>query len=305
MAIELDPYNMVVAVNNLNDTLKETNYFKDYVLPIASLIVSGLFGYIIAIRGYKWQESVQNERMKVDAINKTILMFQDMQNNLIAIKTNYYDWLSHHPLQRVGCLQNIIYDETVMVLEAEKIVQIGLADSKKNIIHRLIKKKVENKGTPWLNASYIITTVSNYNYTLKLLKMRNEIDQQVKEELTKKYGPDYSKQMSEIQLRNGLSRSLFVKYFDISEFFILQMDNMIININDFLLNYPGEISKKVNEKFLSNYKVIGGCTFVSPSHDRLVKRTTRLDINLMASFIGMGIEEALQKYGDFRTIKTG
>lgn len=304
MAIELDPYNMVVAVNNLNDTLKETNYFKDYILPIAGLILSGLFGYVIAIRGYKWQECVQNERMKVDTINKAILMFQDMQNNLTTIKSTYFDRLTHHPLQRVGNIQQMIYDETIMVLEAERLVQIGLADKKITLLKRLVGKKELSHETPWLNTPHIISVVSNYNYILKIIKMRNEIDQLVKDELSKKYGAEYSEEMSEQLVIKGLGRSLFVRYIDVTEFMILQIDNMILNINDFLLHYPNAISKRVNNKYLSNYKVVTGYKNNTAKYRLLVGRTQALDIGIMASYVGMSTEEAYQKYGDFSIIET-
>ncbi|MDL2126581.1 hypothetical protein QQ704_08055 [Klebsiella pneumoniae] len=306
MSIEFDPYSLVVSINNLNATLKEVDYFKDYILPIVSLIVSGIFGYIIAIRGYKWQECVQNERIKVDTINKTIMMFQDMQNNLVAIKATYSDGLSHHPLQRAGYMPFIICDETIMYCESERLVQVGLSDNTGSKAWKLLhkKNKCNIKATPWLQAPTIFTVVSNYNHLIVLLKTRNQLDLDVKSMLSEKYGSEYGMGMTEDKLYEALGRSLFVKYFDATELLILQVDNMIISISDFLTHYPNEVSLKVNKKYLSNYKVIVNYINETTPYISMLKRTPALDIKVMSSLVRMDTVEAMRKYRDYTTIQT-
>ncbi|HBC2535931.1 TPA: hypothetical protein I3946_000667 [Enterobacter cloacae] len=75
-----DPYSIVIAVNQLADVVNEasqTNLFKDYFMPVFVVILSSITAYIIAIRGYQFQEAAKNERMKADTLNSILGHFMN------------------------------------------------------------------------------------------------------------------------------------------------------------------------------------------------------------------------------------
>lgn len=98
-----DHYSIVIALNHLIDAVDATNQtslFKDYFMPVFVVILSAITAYIIAIRGYQFQETAKTERMKADLLNSIILQMQVMKASLISVKQNYCEDLTTHPIQR-------------------------------------------------------------------------------------------------------------------------------------------------------------------------------------------------------------
>ncbi|HBM2513292.1 TPA: hypothetical protein QCD44_004404, partial [Enterobacter hormaechei] len=63
----LDPFSIVIALNHLSDvvtTASNVNIFKDYFMPIFVVFLSAGTAYIIALKGYQYQELYKNEKNK-------------------------------------------------------------------------------------------------------------------------------------------------------------------------------------------------------------------------------------------------
>jgi len=95
---------------------QESNYFKDYMFPIAGALFTSLLGAAIAYVTLKWQERIQIEKEKLNTANKWILLAEEARSNLLAIKGNYHGTLDENPFKRVAIIPTILlYDDPVTV----------------------------------------------------------------------------------------------------------------------------------------------------------------------------------------------
>ena len=84
----------IQALTQVISSIKqEENYFKDYIFPVASSFFSSFIGALLAYFVFHRQERIVEEKLKLDNVNKWLLLADELHQSLIAIKFNYYDHL--------------------------------------------------------------------------------------------------------------------------------------------------------------------------------------------------------------------
>ncbi|EOW6733110.1 hypothetical protein ACOZ0S_000553 [Cronobacter dublinensis] len=291
-----DPYSIVIALNQLNDLISaanQTNIFKDYIMPIFVVILSALTAYLIAIKGYEFQETSKNERSKADSLNKTVLQMQSMLSNLIATKRNYFDTLTENPMQRALNLPIMPMNLVPVEYEPNALAQL------------LYTRKVDTVKHPWMNMASFVATYGNYNLVTQLIKTRNNLC----EEVYKVLDPLYSSRTEngEVQVNavyDLLGEALSTKYIDLTERVIALTDDLIVTIYDSLLNFPKEASKSLNKKHLKNYVYLFTYENQHQDFEKMLKRCTKVDLNILSKIMKISREEAGKYYKDLSTIIT-
>ena len=292
----IDHYSLVIALNHLTDaiqTVTKENWLKDYIMPIFAVIISSVTAYFIAIRGYQFQEASRNERLKVDALNKIILQIQCMQSNLITIKQNYACELESHPLQRALNVPIIPANIDTVVFSPDELPQL------------LYSCKVDIEKHPWMNIASFVSTFGNYNQVVKMLFIRNEHNEEVK----KKLAPLLSNtgangEVSYTDVVSLLDGLLLIQYIDITEKFICMVDNLLITMNDFLVNFPKVASKALKKKYLKSYVYLTTYENQNEEYQKNLVRCKEVNIDELAHIMKLDKEEIRRMYIDNSSVIT-
>lgn len=292
----LDPYSLVIALNHLTDvveTASQTNFFKDYFMPLVTVTISAVTAYFIAIEGYKFQDASRNERNKADTLNEVILQMQNMQANLIGVKQNYCNDLSTHPLQRAMSVPTLPIQVDKVSFKPHSLAQL------------LYARKVDIEKYPWMNIASFVATYSNYNQLFELLTLRNQVSEDVRNTLApllRTAGADGNIEMRDIRLTLGDLKMM--KIVDLTEKLIIMVDDLIITINDFLHNFPQKASEPLKKNYLNNYVYLNGYMNESQSFKETLQRCKRVDLGLFARIMKLEKEEALKIFNNISVVIT-
>ncbi|MBN3161614.1 hypothetical protein [Pectobacterium brasiliense] len=282
----IDPLFITFAINNLIDIIKESNqvnYFKDYLMPIITVCISSATAYFIALKGFKYQETVKNEKSKADTSNQIILLFQSMQGSLAALKDIYVNELTDNPIQRALIIPMIPMKLKPVQIEPERLIQLF------NLTNSNIEKE------PWTNISAIMTTLNNYNHMITIIETRNSVNEIV----INKLSPLVFDSKIEIEkIFKTIEPSLRIKYIDITEMMILFIDNLIVTVDDFLNHFPAIAVKNLNKKYIPNYIIIKNYQNNHTSFTRLLSRSTSVNIETLSLLVEMDEKMVKEKYTD-------
>lgn len=283
-----DPYSIVIAVNQLADVVNEvsqTNLFKDYFMPVFVVILSSITAYIIAIRGYQFQEAAKNERMKADTLNSIVLKMQSMQASLIATKQNYFESLGSHPIQRALNVPIMPTRLEYANFAANELAQL------------LYTKNHDIDKHPWMNIASYVSTFGNFNMFIEILKIRNELDKEAKHQLAPLIASSGVRgEISIKEVAELLDESLMMKYIDLTEKFIVLVDDLLETLNDFMINFPQETSGLLKKKYLKNYVFLTGYENKSEWFLKLLKRCPSVDLAQLGHFMKFDEEETRRMY---------
>lgn len=283
-----DPYSIVIAVNQLADVVNEasqTNLFKDYFMPVFVVILSSITAYIIAIRGYQFQEAAKNERMKADTLNSIVLKMQSMQASLIATKQNYFESLGSHPIQRALNVPIMPTRLEYANFAANELAQL------------LYTKNHDIDKYPWMNIASYVSTFGNFNMFIEILKIRNELDKEAKHQLAPLIaGSGVTGEISIVEVAKLLDESLMMKYIDLTEKFIVLVDDLLETLNDFMINFPQETNGLLKKKYLKNYVFLTGYENKSEWFLKLLKRCPSVDLAQLGHFMKFDEEEKRRMY---------
>jgi hypothetical protein len=283
-----DPYSIVIALNHLSDLVENasiTNYWKDYVMPIIVVALSSLTAYLIAMKGFQFQEQYKNEKNKADNLNTIILQMQGMHASLIGIKQNYHRDLTSNPIQRA-------LNVPLMPLKVEPV-----SFKMSELAQLLYAKKTEPDKNPWMDINSYLVTSSNYNMFIDMLAVRNQLDDEIKRQLASLVL--HSGVNGEIKISDVVRSTdnvLLMRYIDLTENLIMLVDDLFITINDFLMNFPSQANELIKKKFLKGYVFIGSYKNESEIYKELLTRCKEVDLDLIAEAMKFDKEQAKEKY---------
>lgn len=292
----LDPYSLVIALNHLTDvveTASQTNFFKDYFMPLVTVTISAVTAYFIAIEGYKFQDASRNERNKADTLNEVILQMQNMQANLIAMKQNYCNELSDHPLTRALSIPTIPMQVEKATFKPHSLAQL------------LYARHVDIEKHPWMNIASFVATYGNYNQLFELLVLRNKISEDVRNTLAPLLNTASANGNIDMHdIRNALGDLKIMKFVDLTEKIIIMVDDLIITINDFLHNFPRKASEPLKAKYLNNYVYLKDYMNESQSFKETLKKCKQVDFKILAAIMRLEPQEALNLYNSVSVVIT-
>ena len=245
---------IINAIENLN---QEHSIFKEYIFPIFSAFFTSLLGAGIAYFFFRYQEDIKIEKEKIDITNKWFLLADEAIAKLMAFKANYQGKLKSSPIQRAMAIPAIIF--TVSSI-SENYSELSF----------LATKISKNDYPKWSKIPLIRTMVHKYNYVQELLQKRNEIDRSIKEKLLTQYS---NKAFMDITVENILNRvehSALTILIDINERIINLIDDLLIEFEDFMINFPIYAKTLINTKRLKRY---GAVCISSETYGTFYRRT--------------------------------
>jgi len=234
-----------LVVSAIESLKQEPNIFKDYIFPIASAFFTSILGAIIAYYTLNRQEYVQIEKEKMNASNKWTLDIEQARSNLIAIKGNYNGELTNLPIQRVGAIPSILF-------HAQPI-----PESFKDLSFIVPKESESKTDLPkWSQIPRIRAMISNYNYLLKLWEQRNEINQNFKELILASIGNNAYANLTLQQVEVAIGKANLVILIDLTERCITLTDDIIVELDSFLTEFPAFAKTKIDTKRLKKFGTV-------------------------------------------------
>jgi len=297
-SIETQP--IVDAINNL---IKEPTFFDMYMFPIISWIIAFGTGWLLANMGFNKQLKHQRKKEKLErkhqkkkiklemekeklfASNNLLLSIIEAFNALTAYKNVYLHAVDTHPINRVF---NIPYNDN-----NHKPIDFMIS----TLSFLVYKKKDYISGT-WVDIIRVSNLIKNYNYFLLLFDERNKLILETHEILLssekKKASisklPDYYlKEVGPLKLTYLIDRT---------EQLINLVDNLILEIRDFFLNFRTDVKHVIDLKFLKMYDFNLFTYDLSKNEqlDKILKKSTELDYQEASKITGRKPEEMKENY---------
>ncbi|MFA5924851.1 MAG: hypothetical protein WC856_26810 [Methylococcaceae bacterium] len=275
---------IIYAIESLK---QETSYFKDYLFPIVSALFTSILGAAIAYLTIRRQENIQIEKDKITAANKWTLAAEQARTKLISIKHNYNGKLTKDPFQRVLTIPNIIFQANQIEERYEDL----------SFIVPKSETKQDDKWPKWSQINRISAMIGNYNHILILWDKRNDLFQEFKDETSKKY-PDsafYDIDLEGVIEIMSLPKSAIL--IDLTERLIKLTDDILIELDDFLSNFPKYVKSKIDVKRLKNFG-----TILEYSHNgnakllSMLERMPEPDYSIVERLFGQPAEDIKKRH---------
>lgn len=236
--MHIETAQVVQAIESLQ---QEPNLFKDYIFPIASALFTSILGAGIAYFTLRSQENIQIEKDKMNNTNKWTFLLEEAGTTLMAIKMIYYDQLSDNPIQRISAIPSILLNAQPI---NEKLESLSF-----------IVKKLDSKTEPekWSQISKIKLMVNSYNHLIYLWEQRNSIDKPIKEKLMAEFSNQGYIDISEQEAIQAIGPAKMVLLIDLTEKVVKFTDDLLIEINDFLINFPAYAKSRIKTKQLKRF----------------------------------------------------
>ncbi len=277
----------------LIDTIKalkpEDSVVKDYVFPIATAFFSSLLGGAVAYFTFKHQDAVLFEKEKLNTANKWTILANEAFYSLLAIKQNYYEKLTVDP-DPTNPYHRILAVPPIRM----QISQIN--ESLSGLVFISQKKEPENpEHSKWSQISLVQILFSNYNLLINAWERRNELDPTVRSKLLAAYSNQAFCNINTEMIRSCIDPKELVSLIDLTERVIDLTDGLIIELIDFLKNFPVLAESRIQMEKIKNY---GTILKLQPSKESayLHKKCTEANFELISDIFGYSAAELKNRY---------
>ena len=154
-------------------------------------------------------------------------------------------------------------------------------------------KKLETHGGLLLE---LMLFLFNYNFVLKSLVVRNQLDSDLKKRLSNiasKDKPVFEIKLDEIKKEIGASE--LSKYIDLTESIVALIDYLIMEINSFIMEFP-KVAESNIELSKVNKAKLSTIVLNKPAYLAALIPIPQPDFELVSLLVGMSPEEAKQRY---------
>lgn len=274
---------IVTAIESLQQT---PNFFKDYIFPISSAFFTSILGAVIAYFTLSHQENIQIEKEKMNTSNKWTIEIEQARAGLIAIKRSYNDNLTDLPLERLAAVPCIMFHARAI---PETFHELSF----------IVGNKEDSKSElpKWSQIPRIRSMVYNYNYLLKLWERRNEVNQKFQTTVLESVGGEAYANFTREGIEKIIGRRELVLLIDFTERCISLTDDLIIELDSFLLDFPSYVKTRVNLKKLKKYG-----TILNYSHNsneallKLLEKSPQPDFSSLEDLFGDTNENIKKTY---------
>lgn len=288
----------------------DVDYAKDYVFPIALSFFSALIGGVTAYYINSRQEKIKMESEKLNSSNSLMMIFFQMINTLVAIKNNYIGMTYKHPLQRALAINEILFNTNEVNFDISRLVFIKKVPTANKTFfnkmlfvmkYKLLKREQpmpsdEELSNTWRNIARIDACLFNYNFVIKSLLIRNELDSNIRGQLSKVVNA--RKPVLELDfcsINNEIGAGELAKYIGLTESLVSLIDFLIKEIDSFIIAFS-EIAESNIELSKVNKARLSIIILNKPEYLATLIPTVKLDFEHLSLLVGMSQEEAERKY---------
>lgn len=275
-----------MIVSAIESLKQEPNYFKDYIFPIASAFFTAILGAFIAHLALSRQESLSLEKNKLIAANKWMLDVERAMSSLIAIKGNYHKQLQANPVQRLASIPSILMRSEPVKENYQDLAFIVPSEDEYKI-----------KAHKWAQIPRINAMIGNYNALLHMWEKRNEINEAFKQAILGTYGNKAFASITMQEAEQAFGSAGLVTLIDVTERCIKLTDHIIMELNDFLENFPTYAKTKLDLKRLKNFgKLISYSNNGNEVLIELIKPEVEVDFSSVQALYGVSVQDIKQRH---------
>lgn len=230
---------LIQAIESLQ---QESNPFKDYVFPIITGFFSAILGALVAYFTLRHQDNIQLEKERINTVNDWLLLAEGAISSLVAIKSNYHGKLNDNPFQRTLQTRSLIHSTKKL-------------DKNLSSLSFVIPKKEDKKAQTikWRQLPRIRAMIENYNFIIELWDKRSEIERPIKEQIIKDYTDLAYTEVTRDQIFQSVNPSDFIVLIDLTERAIKFTDDLIIELDDFMTEFPNIGKSLIKDKYIKQY----------------------------------------------------
>lgn len=273
-----------LIVNAIESLRQEGSIFKDYIFPIASAFFTSLLGAGIAYKSFRYQEDIKIEKKKMDTANKWTLLADEARSNLISIKENYYGMLTEQPIQRTLAIPTILFTAKPIVEDYSQLSFLAPIQS-------------NDEYPKWSQIPIIRTMIHNYNYVQELWLKRNEIERPVREKIMQQHSTEAFVDVSLEQIFQCVDKANFAMLVDLTEYIISLTDDLLVELDDFLANFPVYAKTHINSEKLKRYGSV--LVYSNIGNEKLLamlERSPNADYSSLTTLLGKTTDQLKQRY---------
>jgi hypothetical protein len=206
--------------------------------------------------------------------------------SLISIKKNYHGKLSNNPFQRALVTRAFIHS-------TKKI------DKNISELSFIIPKKgdAEAMKEEWRQLPRIRAIIENYNFIIELWNKRSKDGRPLIEKILKDHSSLAHAQVTQEQIFESVSPTEFIVLIDLTEKAINFTDDFIIELNDFIAEFPKVGKSIINSKAIEKHgPIICYKTEGNPILLGLIEKEPEVDYATLALLFGLSIEDVKQEF---------
>lgn len=288
----------------------DIDYIKDYIFPVALSFFSALLGGLTAYYISAKQEQRKAELEKFYAANSLMMLSFQLLNTLIAIKSNYIGMKETNPILRAFSINELLFSEDQISFDISKLSFIKRSPTANkppieriayNMKYKILKKTIPTPSTEelsksWRNIARVDVFISNYNFVLRSLHVRNELDAYIRGKIAenlKSETPILEANFEYIVKLIGAPK--ISKYIDLTETIIALIDFLIKEADSFLINFPKIAESNIELSKINDAK-IATITLDKPAYLAALIPIIKPDMALISKNVGMSETEALRRY---------
>ncbi len=220
-----------LIVNAIEHLRQAENYIFSFI--IAS--IPPLLTAVITYKFFHYQNRLKIEKENLDTANKWILLADEAMFNLITIKKIYCGKLTKNPIERATVIPSVLFAAKPIAEDYSQLVF-------------LVPKQSSDKNQKWSSIRRIRIMIHNYNYVQELWLKRNEIDRPIKEKVVKQYSENAFASVTYEQIIECVGEANFCLLVDLTEKVVKLTDDLLVELNDFLINFPVYAETQINHK---------------------------------------------------------
>ena len=266
---------------SINSLKNDSGIAKDILLPVLMSFISAFIGFFFARILFNQQEKIKSEINKVNLINKYSIMVADIRGSLLAIKYNYDSILDTHPINRALTMPNILNNNVAVTCNTYELSFISEKSNGKQIAYY----------DTWMNVLRISAMLNNYNQIIAILNQRNEIHIEIMTQINdynKSSGIKVGSELGHDVINNMVGEVRIASLCALTERFISIVDDILMESSDFLINFPLEMDRLINQKVIKSQ-----CTILKFKKESIeITKTIEPDYKILASILCCSVEEA-------------
>lgn len=289
------------------------DFWKDYIFPIVLAFFSALLGGASAIYINRKQELKNITKDNFVAASQIYVMAYECLSNLVAIKGNYVHIKSDEPLVRAGMFPTIATKLEDVSFNARSLYFIRPIPTANKTLrqktiwyfkHKILKIKIEEPLSEelrksWRNPVRTSAMFSNYNQAMELFRVRNSINEKVKDILSQHH--NLLGDIPREDVRNLLGINLFVPFIDTTESSIAVTDYVMTELYDFLLKFPDIAESNIELGRIKEWGRFATYKNTQGSFQNCMKPMLKPDYKILSEYTGASVEYLEKKY-DFSSL---
>lgn len=258
--------------------------WKDYIFPVFETFLATLAGAYAAFRIFLRQERVLAGRKNVSAANQLVMVAHTAMQELIRCKSDYFDQMTSHPYRRASAMHSQI---APLKNISFPISELGF---------------LVPKGFNALDPKYAHVQLlrldglsSNFNTLCDFLKLRANYDIEVRSLVAAKIEKGAAADLDPQEFEAIVPNVTLVTYIDLTEHCLCLIDDLLIEFDKVLADFPEFANKLASEKGCSKDDRVFKVTLPEKAK-RFIARIPAVDYAALAAIMNIPQVELIDRY---------